>query len=201
MRFLGATVAALLLVACSPGGGQSPTPVKSSGEVPSPSITAAPIPSPSPTPSASVVPSAPASFPADLPTADAESAAIIEGWQAYWRVYEKFVAVPSLTDLTETQYVTTGEASNQVLDLIRQSRDEGLRSEGGFVFRDVRVSRSGSDEAEVNYCMDLSRLRVVKTATGEVLPRSGTLSERAAMERGVDGKWRVARLSNEEAAC
>ena len=201
MRFLGATVAALLLVACSPGGGQSPTPVKSSGEVPSPSITAAPIPSPSPTPSASVVPSALASFPADLPTADAESAAIIEGWQAYWRVYEKFVADPSLTDLTETQHVTTGEESNGILATIEQLRAEGIRSEGGRQFRDVVVNLVGSDSATVAYCIDLSGLRVFDTKTGELVPRSGQLREQATLRKMPDRSWRVEQIRNESAQC
>ncbi len=203
MRFLGATVAVLLLVACSPGGGQSPTPVASGSVASSPSITAAPIPSPSPTPtpSATVAPSAPASFPADLPTGDPESAAIIEGWQAYWRVYEKFAADPSLTDLTETQYVTTGEEANGILEAIAEVRDAGLRSEGGVVFRDFVVTVTGEGEAKLDYCVDLAWLRVVRIDNGEPFPRSGTFVEHARMERGVDNVWRVAQIRNEEIQC
>ena len=81
MRFLSLTVAVLLLVACTPGGEQSPPPEASGHVGPTPSITAASIPSPAPTPTPTPtpttsigVPSAPASFPADLLKTDAESA-------------------------------------------------------------------------------------------------------------------------------
>ena len=208
MRFLGATVAVLLLVACSPGGSQSPTPVASGSVGPSPSITAAPIPSPSPiptpTPSASVAPSAPASFPADLPTGDPESAAIIEGWQAYWRVYEKFAADPSLTDLTETQYVTAGEEANLVLDRLSLLKTEGLVNRGGLVFRNIRVERPSDGvppQAILTYCVDINSLVVVEQATGKQVDRSGTWQEHATLERGEDGVWRVSMIRNEEAPC
>lgn len=148
-----------------------------------------------------MAPFTPASFPADLPTGDAESAAIIEGWKAYWRVYEKFTADPSLTDLTETQYVTTGEEANGILEAIAEGRDAGLRSEGGFVFRDFVVNVTGDGKAKLDYCVDLASLRVVRIDTGEPFPRSGTFIEHARMERGVDNVWRVAQIRNEQVQC
>ena len=200
---LGATMAVLLLAACSPGGGELPSPVTSGSVSPSPT-RAAPVPTPSPSRSTSDVPSAPASFPADLPTDDAESAAIIEGWQAYWRVYEKFSADPSLTDLTETQYVTTGEEANLVLDRISLLKDAGLVNRGGLVFRNIEVVRASDEvpaQATLTYCVDINSLVVIDEDTGKQVDRSGTWREHATLERGEDGVWRVAQIRNEEATC
>ncbi len=150
------------------------------------------------------MPSAPASFPADLPTDDAESAAIIEGWQAYWRVYEKFSADPSLTDLTETQYVTTGEEANRVLDRLSLLKSAGLINRGGLVFRSIDVERATDAvpaQATLTYCVDINSLVVVNQDTGTQVDRSGTWRERTTLERGEDGVWRVAQIRNEEATC
>lgn len=200
---LGATVAVLLLGACSPGGGELASPV-TSGPVRPPPSTAAPIPTPSPSPSAEAVPSAPASFPAELTTADVESAAIIEGWQAYWRVYEKFSADPSLTDLTETQYVTTGEEANLVLDRLSLLKAAGLVNRGGLVFRNIEVAQASDEvpaQATLTYCVDINSLLVIEQDTGRQVDRRGTWREHATLEQGEDGVWRVAQIRNEEATC
>lgn len=205
MRLSGATAALLLLVACAPANGQSQAPVKSGVDDPSPSVTVALLPSPSP--SASATPSAPASFPADLPTGDAESAAIIEGWQAYWRVFEKFAADPSLTDLTETQHVTTGEEADAILVGLAHGRERNVKSVGTQQFRAVQLSptrqTAAGREADISYCADLSAVRLVDAETGAPVERGGsdTFHETATMREGVDGTWRVAQIRNEEATC
>ncbi len=163
MRLSGATAALLLLVACAPANGQSQSPVKSGVVEPSPSVTSALILPPSTSPSGSVTPSAPASFPADLPTDDAESAAIIEGWRAYWRVFEKFAADPSLTDLTETQRVTTGEEADAVLVVLANGRERNVKSVGVQQFRAVELSPTRQTVAGREACQR-------RTKTDPLLP-------------------------------
>ncbi|AQP46829.1 hypothetical protein BW730_04095 [Tessaracoccus aquimaris] len=116
-------------------------------------------------------------------------------------MYEKFAADPSLTDLTETQYVTTGEEANGILDAIASIRQSGLRSEGGFVFRDIVVDVTEEGKAKLDYCIDLASVRVVRVDSGEPFPRSGTLLEHARLERGLDNIWRVAQIRNEQVQC
>lgn len=183
------------LTACSPPQ-DGPTPLASSGGVPSQTVS--PVVSASPTPS----PSAVASYPASLPTDDPEKAAVIAGWQEYWRVYEKYAADPSLKDLTETQYVTTGEEATGILDALDELKRLGLKSEGGLIFKDVAVvSDSTSGEARLTYCLDLSRVRLVHVQTGQPYPRTGALLEQASLKMGADGIWRVSEILNGEAKC
>ena len=129
MRLLVVVVAGLVLAGCSPAEG--PTESPSVSVEPSPTVeqtTLAPSSSPSPTVesvSPTPVPTEFQSYPADLPTEDPESAAIIEGWQAYQRVYEKFASDPfGYTDFTETQYVTTGHEATTVMERIQALREE-----------------------------------------------------------------------------
>lgn len=184
------------LTACSPPQ-DGPTPLASSGGVPSQTVS--PVVSASPTPS----PSAVASYPASLPTDDPEKAAVIAGWQEYWRVYEKYAADPSLKDLTETQYVTTGAEANEVLDMISDLRRQGLRSEGGRVFSNVTVSpESGTPRrAAVKYCVSVDSLILIEISTGQRVPRTGQYLEVAVLENMKDGTWRVSHVSNEDAQC
>lgn len=191
-------VGVAVLVGCSPGQGESPS---ASPGVPSlsPSMSPGPSASSSATPS----PTAVASYPDSLPTDDPEKAAVIAGWQEYWRVYEKFAADPSLTDLTETQYVTTGEEAKEILDLIASLRHEGVRSEGGRKFSDVEVSIAGGFPmtAIIKYCMNVDELLLFDIATGERIPRSGAYVEEARLENKKDGTWRVSYVKNEPAQC
>lgn len=134
------------------------------------------------------------------------SAAIIAGWQEYWRVYELFAADPfGGRDLTETQYVTTGRQSTAILNALASFRENRLRSEGGRVFRDIVVEEpidnNGVVNAAITYCVDASEIKVFNIDTDERVARSGTFQERATMERGADGIWRVEMLENEQKSC
>lgn len=211
MRLVLASVGvAALLVGCVGEGTESPEPVEPSPvvtESPSPSPTVgAPSPSPSPSPS----PTAFQSYPADLPTEDPESAAIIAGWQEYQRVLRKFSADPQgFTDFSETQYVTTGEKANGILDEIEGYREQGLRILGDFRYDNVEVGEAaladhGSREAVVSYCVDRAAMKVVdyegrENATDHLTPR---YPESATLVEGADGTWRVALVRNDqEATC
>lgn len=125
----------------------------------------------------------------------------------YWRIYEKFAGDPALTDLTETQTITTGEQQNLILDEISALREEGLKAQGGFTIRDVVISEvkpvDGVPSATVEYCVDRRGVRLVSIATGKPVPFSGpeTLSEAATFQQGSDGRWRVALLSNRAESC
>lgn len=191
-------VGVAVLVGCSPGQGESPSP---SVGVTSRAASAGPTQSvgPSPTPS----PTAVASFPDSLPTDDPEKAAVIAGWQEYWRVYEKYAADPTgFADYTETQYVAIGEEANLILDRLELLRSQKLRNEGGMVFRDVEVVLdSARATAIVTYCSDLASLRVRDVISGEYVVRTGTMAETASLERGADGKWRVFQIRNDVREC
>lgn len=196
-------VGVAVLVGCSPGLGESPSP---SVGVTSRAASAGPTQSvgPSPTPS----PTAVASFPDSLPTDDPEKAAVIAGWQEYWRVYEKYAADPTLTDLTETQYVTTGEAANVILDSLRASREKNLKFVGPQQFRDVSVGAisedaAGDRTAVISYCADNSQRQRLDATTGKpaAVDVPDTFTEQATLKEGADAKWRVAVIRNQEAKC
>ena len=93
-----------------------------------------------------------------------------------------------------------------IIEQIERMRLARLRSDGGFIFRNVELTEvsegaDGARTATITYCSDAAQLRVFDLDTGERLPREGTVEERARMEQGRDGKWRVAGLSNVEASC
>lgn len=189
------------LTGCSPAR----EPVSSPSPLPTPS-SAGPSPSVSPSPSLSPAPSMPASFPPDLPTTDPVEAAVIHGWQEYWRVYEKFAADPlGLTDQTETQYVTTGRQSTYVLDSLDSLKRMKVRSEGGLLFRDVAVGEAevigGETVRQITYCLDTTELRVINIETGERVARADTYRETATMVKGPDGTWRVEMIANRKVTC
>lgn len=206
MRVVLCLVVAVLLVGCTPGGG-SPTPT-SSVVVPSLSVEPTVVsPSPEPTPEpATPSPSVFQSFPADLPTEDAVSAAIIAGWQEYIRVLEKFSADPlGFTDFTETQYVTTGQKSTGILDDIGMLREDRVRILGDFRYAQVQVGApsalpSGVQSVEISYCVDRSQMRVVgydgvEEPTDHLNP---IYPEQATLEQQGDGTWRVAGVRNQQ---
>jgi len=126
----------------------------------------------------------------------------------YWRVYEKYTADPTLSDLTETQLVTTGEHQNVILDIIRQLREQKIRSVGGMKFKGVSVTApvSASDElrrGRVEYCLDRTSLVIENFETGErrAAPGAPTFIEEVTLVEGRDGRWRVAEIRNREAPC
>ena len=206
MRLVFALVAVVaLVVGCTPEAVESPTPTPSPVETtvtPSESPTVEP-PSPSPSPSPTVF----QSYPVDLPTEDPETAAIIEGWQEYQRVYEKFAMDPfGYTDFTETQYVAVDPEASTILNRIQALRERNLEFLGGSVFRNVEVGAFGSDPdglrtAVLEYCADMNQASLRNRETEEIVERSGTYLERALMVEGPDGVWRVSDFEVEEATC
>jgi len=125
----------------------------------------------------------------------------------YWRVYERFAADPELSDLSETQQVTTGEAQNVILEAIGSLRDEGRAFMGGWQFRDVKVSEpeasvSGAMESRVSYCVDRGEMVFRDIDSGDVeVSELPNLVETAVMVQGPDGTWRLAQRRNETSTC
>ena len=174
----------------------------------SPSVFVSPTVSSSPSVSPSPSPTAVESFPPAPATESAEQAAIRAAWMEYWRVYEKFAADPSLADWTETQYVTTEEEATLIIQALGELRDNGWRSLGGRAFRDVVIAedvpnQQEADTAEVRYCLDRSGVTLVdaETETAVIVDVPPTFLETATLRRGLDGKWRVAMIRNQPAAC
>ncbi|SHJ61968.1 hypothetical protein SAMN02745244_02900 [Tessaracoccus bendigoensis DSM 12906] len=203
MRCLLVSLVGVLLLAGCAQPSPSPSVVGTS-----PALTPTPTPTPTPIPSADPTPTPTSfvSFPAGLPTEDPEEAAIIAGWREYWRVYELFAADPlGDRDPTETQYVTTGEESRIILDRIARLREERIRSEGGFTFRDIVVDPGDKEAtpriAYISYCVDRAHLRLVRIDTGELVPAEGTLQERTELQLMLNGQWIVAQVRNEIAEC
>lgn len=206
MRLVFALVAVVaLVVGCTPEAVESPTPTPSPVETtvtPSESPTVE-SPSPSPSPSPTVF----QSYPVDLPTEDPETAAIIEGWQEYQRVYEKFAMDPfGYTDFTETQYVTTGHESTGILERIEALREENLALVGGLRYSDLQIGEftnnsEGLRSTVLSYCLDINELQVRDLESGELVERSGRFAEQAFMTRGHDGTWRVEGLNTLDETC
>ena len=203
MRLLiAALVCVAVLVGCGPTGAQTPSPSPSPS---APGVTPTPTPSPSPTPT----PTAFASFPADLPTEDPETTAVIEGWQEYWRVYEKYAADPAaFEDFSGTRAVATGEEGERVIGSLNALKESGIRVIGSQEFRDVTVSEVSLradriSEATVSYCVDGSRLVRLDAESGEPtgVEVPPTYLEQARMELALDGVWRVAQIRNQRATC
>ena len=208
MRRLLAPLACIaLLSACSPSDEPTPSPTPSAVE-PSPVQSPTPVSSPAPTPTPSPTPTAFPSYPADLPTEDPETAAIIKGWQEYWRVYEKFVGDPLGThDLSEVQAIATGDQPNVFLRSVDIGRERRVSISGGQQFRDVVVgdisSSSASRVASMTYCADSSAVTMKNVDTGESVKKStgDTYRETVNLLEGTDGVWRVSKITNEEASC
>ena len=214
-RILVGLVGAALLAGCTPEApatsSPAPTPsVESSApapsvEAPSPSPSASP--SESPSPSQSPSPTAVESFPPAPATETPEQAEIRAAWMKYWDVRVKFTSDPTLNDLTETQQVTTGEASQEIIETITALRSSDRRSLGGYVFRDVVVgvpptSSAESSTTEISYCVDRSE-QVVLDSSGQEQPIVGptTLREVTTLQLEADGVWRVMMSRNEAAEC
>lgn len=189
MRVLGVLVVVVLLaVGCSGRGGvvESSFPSVSSSVV-SPSVSVV------------VSPSVFESFPSVVGESG-DRAAVRAGWLEYWRVYDKFTRDPTLTDLSETQYVTTGEMSSVIVRAIRTYREQGLRSAGGIRFSKISVGTpTAGDSARsaiITYCTDNAEYKVYKDGKPFDVEKF-VLRETATMLEGEDGKWRVAQIRNE----
>lgn len=150
------------------------------------------------------------SFPPPDPDQSDEQRAIREGWEAYKRVLEKYARDPDLTDWTETQYVTTGEESFNVIESIAYLRDENLMLVGDTVYTEVIVGErettsEGRAIATVTSCLDptASERYVVDIDTGEKaeMQLTQTLLETVTMELGADDVWRAALVRNEGRTC
>ncbi|MBB1508230.1 hypothetical protein [Tessaracoccus sp. MC1756] len=202
---MAAVAGAALLVGCTAGAVESPEPedertVVSASPSMSPSVSVSPSASPSPSPTTFE------SYPGELPTEDAESAAIIAGWQEYQRVVAKFSADPlGFSDFTETQNVTTGNEKVVVLDMLAGYREEQLKVIGRFAFDDVVVSpveanAEGLREVSLSYCVDRSNMQVltydgVARDTSEL---TATFPETATLVEGADAVWRVSKIRNSQ---
>ena len=190
----------LAVVALAAGCTPDVAPTSSPSVFVSPTVSASPSVSPSPSPTAVE------SFPPAPATESAEQAAIRAAWMEYWRVYEKFAADPSLTDLTELQNLTDGEESSAVMSSIQSLREAGRFTKGGWQFREVVVEHpidGRGEQAKVSYCLDRSRLVIADIATDLPIsgPQPGNLMETATLEQGPDGMWRVALRRNQESTC
>lgn len=208
-RTLPVLAAVVLLAACTPAGGEEPTPSPD----PTPTVTspAPPSPTPSPEPTTeepSPTPTEIQSFPPAPEGESDEIAAIREGWEEYNRVKEKFAKDPTLKDLTETQYVTTGFAAQMIIEQISSLRKDNLRVVGDRIWRDVTITEPSTNAdgvtiATVTACYDPTHAYAVDIDTEEPSKErlTKTLRETLLMEQGADKIWRVADYDNESEEC
>lgn len=197
------------LAGCTPETAPEPSPT------PTPVITTeAPAPSPTPTtPSAEPTPTPTAieSFPDDVTGDSPGQAAVREGWQKYESTVDRFTRDPELNDLTEIQYVTTGQESTDAVQSITRLRQNNLMRKGDPVFRDVEIAEPAANAdgvmvSEVSYCFDPKYVQTVDIDTGEqggenALQPDQTLKMKVLMEQLPDGSWRAALASADLASC
>ena len=194
-----------LLVGCTPGAGPSPSPTSvSPTTVSSPSVAPTATIPPTPTPTAVE------SFPDDVAGDSAVQTEIRAGWQNYYTVLDKFLRDPELKDLTELQYVSTGQAATDVVGVVVEHRDGNLVRKGDLILRDAVISEpvtnaDGVTTAEVNYCFDPRHLQIVDATTGEpaanAIKPDQTMKVKVLMEKMKDGSWRAALSQTELAKC
>ncbi|WP_143028302.1 hypothetical protein [Tessaracoccus flavus] len=109
--------------------------------------------------------------------------------------------------MTELTMLVTDEELPETLGQVQRLRGANEVLTEGFRFRDVVVTiphpDSGAvDSALVAYCFDRSGLQVQDSESGEVIPRSlSNMEEQATLERGSDGRWRIASIRNRESSC
>lgn len=202
---IAALTAGILLAGCTPDTQPTQTPSTSPSTVTS---SAAPTPSPSPTasPSQTVI----ESFP-DTPTDESPvQAEIRAAWESYQRTLDKFARDPELNDLTETQYVTTGQEATDAVQGIVRLRQNNLMRKGTVIFRDAVISEpttntDGVTTAEINYCFDPAHLQTVDIDTGQpgenVIQPDQTMKVKIIMEQMPDGSWRAALSETKLAKC
>ena len=202
---IAALTAGILLAGCTPDTQPTQTPSTSPSSVTS---SAAPTPSPSPTasPSQTVI----ESFP-DTPTSESPvQAEIRSAWEAYETTMDKFARDPALNDLTEIQYVTTGQEATDAVQGVVRLRQNNLMRKGTVVFRDAVISEpttntDGVTTSEINYCFDPANLQTVDVDTGQpgenVIQPDQTMKIKVIMEQMPDGSWRAALSETELAKC
>ena len=208
----------LLVAACAPGDGPAEAPIPSPNVTkpasPGPTASTGLTPSPSPTtaaPSPLALATAVESFPDDPSGDSAAQAEVRAGWQEFERVIDKVVRDPDLKDLTETQYVTTGQEADDVVTGIWGLRDSNLRREGDLILRDAVISEpaingDGVMMSEVRYCFDPKFMRTVDIDTGEqggveAIRPEDTMKVTVLMKLLPDGSWRAALTETELAPC
>lgn len=170
-----------------------------------PSVSSSPSAEPTPSPEPSPSPSVFESFPPAEPDASVEQLAIREGLIRYWNVFDKFAADPTLTDLTETQIVSTGEAANVILDEIQEIRENGHIAVGDRSFHDIAVAEpttnaDGMTTAQVTYCNDRSQVKVLDAKTKEDTGHRPFpyVQVTATLHEGADGIWRIAMIRDQQ---
>ena len=174
----------------------------------SPSVFASPTASATPSPTPSPSPTAVESFPPAPATESPEQAEIRAAWMDYWGAFDRFARDPDLSDLSDTQRVTTGEAQDTILTALRGLREANMRTMGGLLFRDVEVEdpsreSDGLEFAIVQYCLDRSGVENIDTVTGERVAIEGPLTwpETMRLEKGLDGRWRAAQIRSGAGSC
>ena len=199
----------LAATACTSEPGPEPTltPTPTLTASPSPSATEPESPTPSPEPDPTPSPTAFQSFPPPPQGETEEQAAIRQGWEAYNHTLDKFLRDPSLTDLTETQYVTTGEEQNRIMDEIALTREANIHIGGHQLFRDVTfgevVEIDGVRQATISYCFDPAHQVVFDSANNQPVADSGaeTFLVHDRMMLRPDSSWRVAEHRTEDVRC
>ena len=192
----------LAVVALAAGCTPDVAPTSSPSVFVSPTVSASPSVSPSPSPTAVE------SFPPAPASESPEQAAIRAAWMEYWSVFGKFAGDPTLTDLTDTQRITTGEAQNSIIDTIRSLREANIRFLGGLAFSAIEIQEptqrpDGLRESVVTYCLDRSAVKNVDATTGTAIENTGPLTwqETVSMVEGLDSTWRVAAIRGGEDPC
>lgn len=209
-KWIAPALSAVLLVACSPATGESPTPT------PQPTRSVSPMPTPqqpetpteSPSPTAEPSPAFSQSYPPPDPDETEEQRAIREGWEAYRSVTDRYVKDPTITDWDLLREVATGNELDQLIESITSLRERDLKAEGHTVFRNVMVGEpaataDGGTIATVTSCLDPSSQYLVHLDTGERsdVGLTETLREIVTLELGDDAKWRAAEYENVVEEC
>lgn len=206
---VGVSAVGMLAVVGCVGGEVAPSvspnavPSVSTSSTPTPSVI--PTPTPSPTPTPTPTPTSFESYLGELPTEDAESAAIFAGWQEYQRVLWMFAADPlGYTDFSETQYVTWDDKQNGILDDLSLYRESKIKVLGDFSYTQFVLHApteraDGLKAANLDYCVDRSLMKVVDYDGVDVTNKdlTPTFPESAVLVEGPDGTWRVSAVTND----
>lgn len=148
-------------------------------------------------------PSAFVSYPGKLPKKDTDEAAVVEAFQQYWRIYEKYWEDPAaVKDYREIRKVAKGDARELVEDHIELWLDHGMVLRGESVFSKVKVKFASDDIAKLSFCKDASRFGylfgpMMQPALWGDDIRPGT----ATIERNTKGVWQVASFQWKDKEC
>ena len=202
---IGVTLAAgALLAGCTTNAQPTQTPIPTAV-----ATTSAPA-TPTASMGASPSPSEVEWFP-DTPTTESPvQAEIRSAWEAYETTMDKFARDPELNDLTEIQYVTTGQEATDAVQVIVRLRENNLMRKGNVTFRDAVIAEpvtntDGVTTSEVNYCFDPAHLQTLDIDTGQpgenAIRPDQTMKVTVVMEQMPDGSWRAALSETELALC